>query len=303
MIAYRLRAGIAAALALLQPLGAAALEARAPRHAPAVRPAVWQVRGPHATLWLFGTIHALPPHFEWQTPALRQIIARADRLVLEAVIDRDDPRSAQALMRLGTAAHPLPPITERVPVRLRPRLVTMAGKAGVPVALLDRLKTWAAAMVLFGVTVNGLGVSGDNGVEEQLKASFRAAGKPVEGLETLDQQLGFFDTLDEGEQRDFLVSVVDGKDDDAADFGRMLGAWSHGDERAIRASFDKDMKADGALRKVLIARRNARWAQLIAARLKQSGTGLLAVGAGHLVGPDSVQAMLLRLGYRARRVQ
>jgi uncharacterized protein YbaP (TraB family) len=29
----------------------------------------------------------------------------------------------------------------------------------------------------------------------------------------------------------------------------------------------------------------------------------VAVGAGHLVGPDSVQAMLAKLGYKAERVE
>jgi uncharacterized protein YbaP (TraB family) len=158
-------------------------------------------------------------------------------------------------------------------------------------------------MVLFGTTVQSLGVSSADGVEERLKTQFRTTGKPIEGLETLEQQLGFFDTLTEPQQRDFLESVVDQKGDDAADFGKMLGAWSHGDEKGISASFDKDMKSSDVLRTVLIARRDQHWADAIVSRLGQPGTQFVAVGAGHLVGPDSVQAMLAKLGYKAERVE
>jgi uncharacterized protein YbaP (TraB family) len=303
MIRPRLRAALAAFVALLQPLAAAPLGARTPHHAATIRPALWELTGKGSTIWLFGTIHALPPHFEWETPLLRATVAKADRLVIEAVIDRDSGDAAAAMMKLGVAAAPQPALAERVPVASRAKLADMAKRAGVPLATLDRLKTWAAGMVLFGATVTGLGVSAADGVEEQLKADFKAAGKPVEGLETVEQQLGFFDRLSEAQQREFLASVLDDDGNDAADFGKMLGAWSHGDERGIQASFDKDMKATDALQSVLIAERDRRWADTLVERLARPGTTLVAVGAGHLVGPNSVQAMLAKLGYAVKRVE
>lgn len=299
----RARAATAAFLALLQPILPQAAIARSASAAHAAHPALWQVKGPAGTVWLFGTIHALPPHFEWENPAVRAAIAGSDRLVIEAIIDRDPTKSAQALLRLGTAHTPLPPVVERVAPKYQESLKAMIAKTSVPASTIDGMKTWAAAMILFGVTVTGLGVSSADGVEEQLKSQFTAAGKPIEGLETLDQQLGFFDTLTEAQQRDFLESVVDQKSDDAADFGKMLGAWSHGNERAIQASFDKDMKGSDVLRDVLLSRRNAHWADAIVGRLAMPGTQFLAVGAGHLVGPESVQAKLARLGYRSVRIQ
>lgn len=303
MIRRRLPAALALLAALLQPALTGAAEARARGHAQAIRPALWVVRDRDTTIYLFGTIHALPPHFEWETAAIRAAAAKADRLVLEAVIDRDTGDTATALLRLGTPAVAPPPLAARVAPRYRARLADMIRRSGAPAPTLDKLKTWAAAMVLFGVTVTGLGVSAADGVEEQLKAQFRAAGKPVEGLETLDQQLGFFDTLSEAQQRQFLRSVLDEDHHDAADFGQMLGAWSHGDERGIQKSFDKDAKTADTLQAVLIARRNQRWGQLLVKRLATPGTQFVAVGAGHLTGPQSVQHMLARHGYRAQRLQ
>lgn len=302
----RARTAFAAFLALLQP----ALPAIAwgkPRvessRSHAAHPALWRIQKGASTIYLFGTIHALPPNFEWETPDLQKVVDGADRLVLEAVIDQDPSKSAAALFRIGMATGPIKPLAERIDPKYRAGLVALTKKSAVPAATLDKMKTWAAGMVLFGATVQTLGVSSADGVEEHLKAQFRAAGKPIEGLETLDQQLGFFDTMSEPQQREFLEGVVDEKADDVADFGKMLGAWAHGNEKGIATSFDKDMKKSDALRTVLIARRNAHWADALVSRLAQPGTQFVAVGAGHLVGSDSVQAMLAKLGYQAERVE
>ncbi len=276
---------------------------RARAEARATRPALWKLQKGASTIYLFGTIHALPPHFEWETQAIQQVVNGADRLVLEAVIDQNPNTSTAALFRIGMAHGTVPPVADRIDPKYRTQLIGLEKKSAIPVETLDKMKTWAAGMVLFGTTVQELGVSSADGVEEHLKAQFRSSGKPIEGLETLDQQLGFFDTMSEAQQREFLEGVADQDADDVADFGKMLAAWAHGDERGIAASFDKDMKTTDALRTVLIARRNAHWADALVARLAQPGTQLVAVGAGHLVGADSVQAMLAKLGYKAVRVE
>jgi uncharacterized protein len=306
MLRSRTRAAaraLGAALLALQPVATPALWARAQAHGKHVHPAMWKLSKGPSTIYLLGTIHALPPHFEWMTGDIRTVIGGADRLVLEAVIDQNANKTAEALLKVGIAAPGTPPLAERIDPKMRPELQKLVTKSGLPVETLDRLKTWAAAMMLFGTTVSSLGVSSADGVEEQLKAQFRAQNKPIEGLETLEEQLGFFDTLTEPQQRDFLASVVDQKGDDARDFAKMLAAWSKGDEKGIQVSFDKDMKADEVLRQVLIARRDSHWATAIVKRLSMPGTQLIAVGAGHLVGPDSVQAKLKALGYTATRVE
>ena len=52
----------------------------------------------------------------------------------------------------------------------------------------------------------------------------------------------------------------------------------------------------------MVADRSARWAQWIEARLSKPGIVFVAVGAGHLGGKDSVQAVLARDGIKAKRV-
>ena len=86
-------------------------------------------------------------------------------------------------------------------------------------------------------------------------------------------------------------------------FQAMLGAWSRGDVVAIGKSFNKDLSESPELKEALIKRRNQNWSRWIERRMGQPGSLMIAVGAGHLAGPDSVIELLQRDGYKVRRVQ
>ena len=83
----------------------------------------------------------------------------------------------------------------------------------------------------------------------------------------------------------------------------MLAAWSRGDVKAIARTFNHDLAASPELQQALIKRRNENWTKWIEQRLASPGSVLIAVGAGHLAGEDSVVAMLKKDGYRVRQVQ
>jgi uncharacterized protein YbaP (TraB family) len=61
-------------------------------------------------------------------------------------------------------------------------------------------------------------------------------------------------------------------------------------------------RTDPKLYKVLLIDRNRAFADGIVKRLKGRGTAFVAVGAGHLAGPDGIQALLARRGIKVRRL-
>lgn len=285
-----------AALAGLLPLTACAAEA-----APA-RPAMWKVVDSDTILYLFGTIHLLPEGQGWRTAAMDKALAGSDELVLEVANVDDMMAAAQAMAKLGLSPG-LPPIAERIPEGKRAAMRSMIAESGYPEAIFDRLETWAAAMTLLGVTFKRLGLDPSLGVERQIGAPFRASGKRVTGLETVEQQLGFLDTLSEDAQRAMLLSVVEDSAETRAQFREMLAAWASGDLKGIARTFDDETQMSPELKTALMSRRNAAWAETLAKRMERPGTAFVAVGAGHLVGEESVQAMLAKKGLKAQRVQ
>lgn len=271
-------------------------------------PALWRFGDHDTTIYLFGTIHALPPGLRWQDARIRRAMAASDTLVIETVIDKDP----QALARLFPAPDPsLPPIVDRVPAAKRKAFTALLAKSGLNIVALDRMPTWQAAFMLMGAMMKDLGIQKAAGVEDSIAPRFettpatpaaQARPKRIEGLESASAQLALFSSLSEADQRELLVGFVDGRDDARADYARLLRAWVSGDQAAIATAFADDEDLTPHLRDVLLKRRNENWAAWLQTRLATPGTVFVAVGAGHLAGPLSVQTMLASQGIRVQRV-
>ena len=275
----------------------------APAPAPVVRlarPALWRLRDRDTTIYLFGTIHALPENLRWHTRPLDRALASADEIVMEVSPADLNAGAIQAMQTIGLAQN-LPPIIERVPADRRARLAELIRQSGLPAPIFDRLKTWAAAIALISAGFQRIGLAADRGIETSLASA--AGDRPATGLETAREQLGFLDSLSEESQRALLASATDDDSQGREEFDAMLDAWSRGDVAGIARTFNTDETMTPELRRVLLTQRNARWAGWIEQRLARPGTAFIAVGAGHLAGPDSVIADLEARGLRVERVQ
>jgi len=265
-------------------------------------PALWKLSDADTTIWLLGTIHVLPAGYRWRDPAIDAAIAGSQSLTLETVLDQDPQAVARLLLSIGRADG-LPPLADRVPKAKRGELAALVKASGFPAPILDGMKSWAAAVVLTGAALRQIDLGpGADGVEPQLTKDFRSAGKPVDGLETPAQQLGFFDMLPESTQRSFLTATLEEPAEARAEFREMLVAWGRGDVAALARAFARDPELTPELRAVLVDRRNAAWAATLQRRLARPGTSFVAVGAGHLAGHGSLIELLRARGLRVQRV-
>ena len=291
------RVGAALGLSLL--VGSVPAEARAPQPA---RPALWQVSDADTTIYLFGTIHLLPANYQWRTAKFDRALASSQELVVETIVDEKDPTKLMtALTSLAFNTPNLPPLVSRVVPAKRAALTEAVKKSGMPMQALDRMETWAAAFILLGNKFREIGLSG--GVEGVLRNDFSRKGKRVGQLESNVEQLGFFDKLPEAAQRALLEGAIEETDDMNSYFGGMLRSWSRGDVRGVAQTFDRDLSVSPELQNSLIKQRNANWSRWIEQRMGRPGAVMVAVGAGHLAGKDSVLELLQRGGYKVRRLQ
>ena len=147
----------------------------------------------------------LPGGVGWRTPAINQVIAQSDGLVLETMIDETRPQSlADNFTRLGVRAG-LPPFLERFEAKNRPAIAAAIVKSGIPASRYDQMETWAATLTLVGRQTGSSGFKGADGVETILRKNFVRAGKPVGQLETNVDQLSMYDGLSEHAQRSMLT--------------------------------------------------------------------------------------------------
>ena len=294
----RAATAFAAAATVFSPLAA-----RAPAAPPAAKPALWQIKDSDTTIYLFGTIHLLPKGTEWRTAKFNQAAASAQSLVVETFIDEANPTPAIAAMMKLAVSPNLPPILDRVAPEKRAALAALIARSGMPLAFLDKLETWAASVLLLKVIFEDIGLAPNSGVETALKSEFKAAAKPIDQLETNSEQFGFFDTLSEGAQRTILEGELADVAKNRTEFYDMLAVWERGDAKAMGESFNRELADSPELRDNLLRKRNANWNLWLQRRMQQPGTVMVAVGAGHLSGNDSVISMLEKSGYKVKRVQ
>lgn len=264
----------------------------------AVKPALWQVEGPHGEkAWLFGTIHALPDPVDYHDAAFDRAWQASDRLVVE--IADMNPIAFNRAFEAVSHDTPGPPIDQRIDKALKPELDCLIQVGNLKRGNLDARETWAAALILASLTQPH--ADARNGVDRKLIAE--AGGKPVAELEGSAAQFAVFDGLPEAAQRKLLAAVLTDAYTAEKEGQRLAAAWANGDVAQISATTRSGMLADPALREALYLGRNRDWAGKLATMMAGGAKPFVAVGAAHLAGDDGLPALLQARGYRVLRLQ
>ncbi|HKZ09285.1 MAG TPA: TraB/GumN family protein [Rhodanobacteraceae bacterium] len=265
-------------------------------------PALWVAKSATATVYLFGTVHVLPKDAKWHYPALDKALADSGTLYMEE--DDDDPVGMQMLV-LQYGMDLQHPLSKQLDDADRARLDAAAEAIDVPggAATLNAMKPWLAALTITVAPIVKAGYDPKSGADKQLQRAFKAAGKTVDAFETAEQQIQYFANLPSALQLDLLRNVLDDYAKGPEQIKALIRAWQSGDVDAIASNVNGSMRQQyPELYEVLLVDRNRNFAKQIETLLKGDGTIFVAIGAGHLAGPDSVQTQLAKLGTETERV-
>jgi uncharacterized protein len=265
-------------------------------------PTLWVVKGPHATVYLFGSVHALKKDQPWRSAKIDAAIQQSSALWLE-IPNIDDEQSLQPLI-LQLGLDPQHPLSTRLTKDQVAKLDQIAKAIGLPngEASLEPMKPWLAAVTLGIAPMLQAGFDPKSGVEFTLKPEFDKANKPVKGFETAEQQLHLFADMSDKSQVDYLASELDDYETSMDKFRKLIDAWYAGDDAAMDQILSAELRDKHPdLYQALIVKRNEGFASQIQTLLKGDGTAFVAIGAGHLVGKDGVPAMLEKQGYKVVR--
>jgi len=261
-------------------------------------PALWVVKRGDTTVYLFGTAHALKPEVTWFDGPIKAAFDKSQELVLEVV----EPEPARMAAILGTATtSDTRPLIDRLPEKERVAFAQRLASFGLPPSVFDQFDPWFASVNFSGLALRKAGYDTNLSCEHVLSAAARSSGKALVGLETPEQQFGYLKSAPVSLQMESLVRSLDRGDTTLQDAETIARLWRGGDPEGIAATMKAEFISP-AYAKIMVADRSARWAQWIEARLSKPGIVFVAVGAGHLGGKDSVQAVLARDGIKAKRV-
>lgn len=275
-----------------EPVQTAAVERRGP--------ALWKVADEDTTIYLFGTVHALPKDVEWYRGPVAEALAGAQVLVTEIPTGQ---LTTSAVQQAFVAKAMLPEgqsLRDMLSAEQRATYEAALTKFGLPASAFDKVEPWFAAMTLSALPLLKGGYSMESGVESAIES--RAGTKAHAALETVDGQLRLFDEMPRAVQISFLVSVAEQLDSVVPSMNTMVAAWARGDAEELARLMNKELD-DPALAERLLYSRNRDWAKWVEKRLDEPGTVFVAVGAGHLAGANSVQDYLTKSGAAVVRVQ
>jgi hypothetical protein len=171
------------------------------------------------------------------------------------------------------------------------------------VTALDQFEPWFASTQLAQIRFAKKGIKPEFGVEAALRKAAEKDGKKLGEVESFEWQMNLFDSLPKQLQLEMITGFLDELDKSDEMTTKMMESWAAGDIDTLSGLMNDALSKSPELSKLLLADRNARWAEWIQKRMEKPGAVFMAVGAGHLGGKDSVQQFLAQKGIKAERVK
>ncbi|RAN36424.1 TraB/GumN family protein [Hyphomonas pacifica] len=262
-------------------------------------PALWSLRDEDTTLYIMGTVHLLRPDLEWRSDAIDTALEEADTVVFEADVTSQQAKSE--MMRFISSKGMFTDgrqLTSLLSDLEKAELQKALDHLGLPLGAIQPMKPWWAAVNLSVMQIQQEGFDPNSGVEKVIEAEALADGKSFAYLETIDEQLGRLAGMPDDEQVDFLIGSTESIKEGADVLDVLVSEWVDGDVHGIGLLMaNPDMIGSDEVYDALLKSRNEDWVGKIKAMLDEPGTRLIAVGAGHLAGEDSVIELLEQEGY------
>lgn len=253
---------------------------------------LWKVQGKDCSVYLLGSIHFFKKEFYPLDPPIEDAFQKSKLAVFETDLGAQRNPEVQVQVSQMGLVQPGKKLSNYVApdvyASLTKRLKELTGKTNS----FDSMRPWLAAVSLVSLELQQLGFNPENGVDQYFFRRAGQKGKPIASLETAEFQLGLFRDLSPAEEQAFLQQTVKEANRFPTIFGGIIESWRKGDGDSLTKLLLESMKEHPRLYQRFLVERNARWTEKIESYLKGKEDVFIVVGAGHLVGPDSVISLL-----------
>jgi len=262
---------------------------------------LWEVKGKTNTVFLLGSLHLMKKNMYPLDAAIENAYKNADIVVFETdMAAMESPEFAMKLM--AEATYPegetlkknLPEATYTLVVS---NLQASLGSAEP----FEKFKPWMVAVTLVAVELQKLGYSAEKGLDKHFYTRAKEDNKSLQEFETPEEQLKLLTSLSDIESGDFLGQSLSEMATWKTQFNTMVEAWRAGDTKGLEEVLTDSFKKYPAMEKRFLTGRNEKWLSKIEKLVQGDKNVLIIVGAGHLVGKDSVVDLLTRKGFKVEQ--
>jgi uncharacterized protein YbaP (TraB family) len=263
---------------------------------------LWKVSGHGQSAYLLGSIHFGNQDLYPFDAVINEAFASSDVLAVEANILAVDPLE---VARLTLAKGMYPDLENNLKTHISAGtwqlLSEKASRYGLPMEFLQQQKPWLAAITLSTMAFKQAGYQEDLGIDYYFLQQAQEGGKPIVDLETFEFQLNLFEQFSAQEQEAFLLQTLQEIDLGKEYMDELAVAWKTGDSTTIDKLVNDTIEQNpqtARIYKLLLVDRNTAMLAKIEAMMQQGQTPFVCVGAGHMVGPDGLVALLKAKGYQ-----
>lgn len=285
---------------------------------------LWKAEGVDGnTLYLLGSIHTDRNNLYPFHKQLRDIITSAELAAFE--LDFNSQEGIEEFTAMQTYSDGTT-LKDHISPELYQEVVEALASVGMPEDQVAQFKPWTLANSFTALSMLDE-TTGGNAMAIDLYVNAKASnvGVPVEGVETYAFQGKIFDDLSDEYQENYLASTLamyQGMDSAAAEdltaeekaeleaalkeqdamVDRWMEQWKTRDTQAFANDYPKDdiqANTTDELNAKLFEGRDPNMIAWADRYLKQSGshTGIMTVGAGHMIGKTGIVQGLKNLGY------
>lgn len=246
--------------------------------------------------YLYGTIHLICPDDFFISDPLKAAFKQSKTIYLE--MDMDDPAMMTRLMQSmqeKTAGYTLEKAFE--PQDYTKLTQYFKDSIGMDVAMFKSMKPM---ILLSTVLVKSLECPNPASYEQSFISMAKEQGKPIEGLETIEDQIGVFDAIPDSVESKMIMEYINDLPKQKALFSRMIAAYKRQNITEIYAYLKESPELAG-FEDVMVYNRNRNWIPVIE-KAAAKETTLIACGAMHLGGDKGVVELLRKQGYTVEPV-
>ena len=268
------------------------------------RASFWKVSSEQTSVYLLGSIHFANASFYPLRDVILEAFDDADRMSVEVVLDETAPQEYTSLLdRYGRYPRG-ETLRDHVSESTYQRLRTFLEDSGMPATSMDSLRPGIIVMQLASMMMMQNGYTPEYGIDMRLMARARASGKPIDALETIEQQIRLIAGLPHHDM--VLAETLDQLDEAASIIDEMERAWKVGDDAAMLALLITDPEGQYAgfedVNEILLYQRNRGMLEKISGYLKGDEQRFIVVGAAHLIGTEGLIELLDEAGYEIERL-
>ncbi len=268
-------------------------------------PLLWKVSDADNAVYLLGSFHLLKVDDYPLSPDIDAAFADAERVVFEvAPEDLVDPETGRKFLAAAgfTDGRTLSDVLDP---RLREKLHRLLARQGSSISQIEHYSPWYVNLSLMLGLSQSLGFSAEQGLDRYLMQQAADAGKPVSGLESIEDQLQALVASPMVEQVKGLEDFIDRPQETPAELSALHQAWRDGDVVKLDEMTRLEMlEKTPRTYQVINVERNEAWLPQVRQMLDgQRGMDVLVVvGALHLLGEDGLVEKLRLHGYRVERI-